>query len=992
MSLVSETAEKPNPLQPRRSARLKGTRKLSHSTPPKLNKTRRKSKKRNSPTHKLNGTTTTRATLDSTPANPNWSSVKTTLKERQTNRPVQFISHHLTRQPDSASSTHSPGNNTTTSTSGRKKKRRNKNSKQPIDLQHQIDPQNNPTSKLSKKSKKKLTKRKRAQQEQDPPPKMGDQPLAPSDSIPGLSQTSTTTNQPSERIPGHTEKSTTAPCEGIPGLGTKAITTNEPLGFIENADFIRFEESDQEANGSPTKPNKNKNAPSRGTKRKLGAVVTEEQAEAVRKKKGAIITPWFDQLSWKGRNVQQMLTAEIGSFVAYIQPTHEEHELRNLIIQMIRRTVQSKWPDADVEPFGSFGTKLYLPAGDIDLVIISAQMINEQKSRILYKLAPLIRENNIGQDVVVIAKAKVPIIKFKTIFGNINVDISINQTNGIIAMKKVTELLDDIKYLSRDIRRSSRTSRDDHRSSSSRNDRNNHHPSRRDHYAPPPKLSDEEQFISRVVEDLGAAKCLILVIKSVLKQRGMNEVYTGGLGSYSIICLVVSFLQLHPKIQRGDVDPNKNLGVLLLEFFELYGKNFNFDQTGISVRRGGYYFSKAHRGWQRERQPYLLSIEDPADESNDIAGGSHNILSVRTVFSGAFDLLSATLYHRHSIQSSRDDAARDDLTTRPLLSVPVPKHEQDTSPGSPEKSKDPMAESLLGEIMGVTKELVENRKKNLKLFYSGTLQRLLQLPPPPPAGSKDPPSRNKDSLSSMPDRETARRGVQNNSDSKQQAPSKEDRSDGQARRQLVRYDDIVSESPRERRREPDKKGKRKEQSRPSPPPLWVEDVEPSEVEILKRSVFAENGESSKKKTEPNEPPADVAQPLHACTPEASIPEEDDLSSTPSIEIEEQLVGIKRRKKNSEGRRSGSSGSSSTASSHEHHRGGRNGATEDLACDSRYQAISRTGPLPSDLFKRITSPPPTTLSSSLFDPHSSLLSTQQARGLAYFVDDESGSDV
>jgi non-canonical poly(A) RNA polymerase PAPD5/7 len=247
----------------------------------------------------------------------------------------------------------------------------------------------------------------------------------------------------------------------------------------------------------------------------------------------------------------------------------------------------------------------YMHIRDIDLVIISAQMINEQKSRILYKLAPLIRENNIGQDVVVIAKAKVPIIKFKTIFGNINVDISINQTNGIIAMKKVTELLDDIKYLSRDIRRSSRTSRDDHRSSSSRNDRNNHHPSRRDHYAPPPKLSDEEQFISRVVEDLGAAKCLILVIKSVLKQRGMNEVYTGGLGSYSIICLVVSFLQvccqilysrkvphsqlfpsqlnsfslhqLHPKIQRGDVDPNKNLGVLLLEFFELYGKNFNFE-------------------------------------------------------------------------------------------------------------------------------------------------------------------------------------------------------------------------------------------------------------------------------------------------------------------------------------------------------------------------------------------------------------------------------
>jgi hypothetical protein len=34
-----------------------------------------------------------------------------------------------------------------------------------------------------------------------------------------------------------------------------------------------------------------------------------------------------------------------------------------MIIQMIRKTVHSRWPDADVEPFGSFGTKLYLPAG-----------------------------------------------------------------------------------------------------------------------------------------------------------------------------------------------------------------------------------------------------------------------------------------------------------------------------------------------------------------------------------------------------------------------------------------------------------------------------------------------------------------------------------------------------------------------------------------------------------------------------------------------------
>ncbi|KAH9465169.1 hypothetical protein Pst134EA_013062 [Puccinia striiformis f. sp. tritici] len=644
--------------------------------------------------------------------NPNWSALITTKSE--------FISEHLTRRNNQKKQNSDHTNNSSNTGLKKDRKRRKKKNKntQPASLSHEnTNPFTQPTKLISKAAKKKLKK-------------MNQTPLNEAQD--------TTTKEPPSSKP-----------------------------FVENLDFIRFEDSEEEeeAEEGEIKQNKPSNSTNgannrRGTKRKIGAIVTEDQADAVRKKKGLIITPWFDRLTWKGRNVQQMLTAEIGSFVAYIQPTHEEHQLREMIIQMIRNVVQDKWPDSDVEPFGSFGTKLYLPAGDIDLVIISQQMMNEQKSRILYKLAPLIRENNIGQEVVVIAKAKVPIIKFKTIFGNINVDISINQSNGIVAMKKVTELLDDICAISHEFVKPKSSNRKNHKDTASSGEKEeieNLHDGEEE--------EEEEKKITKIVNELGAAKCLILVVKSVLKQRGMNEVYTGGLGSYSIICLVVSFLQLHPKIQRGDIDPNKNLGVLLLEFFELYGKHFNFDRTGISVRKGGYYFVKADRGWVRERQPYLLSIEDPADESNDISGGSHNILSVRSAFSGAFDLLSATLYHRHSIQSSRSEAVHhthSKSSSRPLLSIPIPKQHQQQSVQDQDQedddddvevlnSQDPMAQSILGETMGVTKELIENRRKNLKLFYNGTLHRLLNLPtptPPPPPGQspKSLPTKNSNKL------------------------------------------------------------------------------------------------------------------------------------------------------------------------------------------------------------------------------------------------------
>ena len=44
--------------------------------------------------------------------------------------------------------------------------------------------------------------------------------------------------------------------------------------------------------------------------------------------------------------------------------------------------------------------------------------------------------------------------------------------------------------------------------------------------------------------------------------------------------------------QHRRTPPSKNLGVLLIEFFELYGKHFNYTNVGIRVKDGGTYFCK----------------------------------------------------------------------------------------------------------------------------------------------------------------------------------------------------------------------------------------------------------------------------------------------------------------------------------------------------------------------------------------------------------------
>ena len=75
-----------------------------------------------------------------------------------------------------------------------------------------------------------------------------------------------------------------------------------------------------------------------------------------------------------------------------------------------------------------------------------------------------------------------------------------------------------------------------------------------------------------------------------LQYHSFFQVYSGGLSSYALILMVVSFLQTHV---REDARSNKaNLGVLLIEFFELYGLHFNYTRTAIKITEEGAYLAK----------------------------------------------------------------------------------------------------------------------------------------------------------------------------------------------------------------------------------------------------------------------------------------------------------------------------------------------------------------------------------------------------------------
>ncbi|KAJ6650119.1 Non-canonical poly(A) RNA polymerase protein Trf4-1 [Pseudolycoriella hygida] len=354
--------------------------------------------------------------------------------------------------------------------------------------------------------------------------------------------------------------------------------------------------------------------------------------------------PWRPLNFTYGRGVLGLHT-EIEQFYAHMIPTPTEHALRVQVVSRIEQVVLSLWSNARVEVFGSFRTGLYLPTSDIDLVVLG----NWEKLP-LRTLENELVAHGIAEplSVRVLDKASVPIIKLTDRESQVKVDISFNMQSGV----QSAELIKDYKRKY-------------------------------------PVLSK-----------------LVLVLKQFLLQRDLNEVFTGGISSYSLILMCISFLQLH---QRQNFD-NANLGVLLLEFVELYGKKFNYMKTGISIKMGGRYIPKEElqRDMVDGHRPSLLCIEDPLTPGNDIGRSSYGALQVKQAFEYAFIVLIKAV--------------------SPLVN---------------DRMSDCNRQSILGRVIRVTDEVIEYRKWVKKEFESRLTKNIS------PSSNVQPGLRRKGSVSSL---------------------------------------------------------------------------------------------------------------------------------------------------------------------------------------------------------------------------------------------------
>ena len=151
-------------------------------------------------------------------------------------------------------------------------------------------------------------------------------------------------------------------------------------------------------------------------------------------------------------------------------------------------------------------------------------------------------------------------------------------------------------------------------------------------------------LIKTYMDAMPPLRPLIFVLKYFLAARILNEPYSGGVGSFLLQLLIISFLQHRERDAYNFGKPGLyNLGCLLLEFFQLYGMQFNYSTTGISVRFDGGYFRKGERKehFVNPSRPFSLAVENPLDITMDVGKASFRISTVQRAFAGAYKVLLA---------------------------------------------------------------------------------------------------------------------------------------------------------------------------------------------------------------------------------------------------------------------------------------------------------------------------------------------------------------
>jgi non-canonical poly(A) RNA polymerase PAPD5/7 len=322
--------------------------------------------------------------------------------------------------------------------------------------------------------------------------------------------------------------------------------------------------------------------------------------------------PWYREETADTLDMGHRLHKEICDYYDYVRPRVFENDVRADLVRRMQAFLDTRYKDRTVKAFGSYEAGLCLPDSDMDLVVLSKGYMQggtgiKPSHKVLQRFGndlKTARMHKASRPLVVVAHAKVPIIKFIDDKTGLRVDVAFENDTGVTANQTY-----------------------------------------RDWHAEFPLMAP-----------------LVSLVKQWLYMRGQNDNATGGLGGFSTTCTVVSLLQQVRTYPSHQFPHSNDLGELFMYYLKYYGE-FDTERDAIQLNPP-IIFEKSRTRYYNPQNPSRLCIVDPNRPDNDISGGSRN---AHIILENMYDAFEALRDRIHAVEDSKDSAFRRQSLLAPLF-------------------------------------------------------------------------------------------------------------------------------------------------------------------------------------------------------------------------------------------------------------------------------------------------------------------------------------
>jgi non-canonical poly(A) RNA polymerase PAPD5/7 len=254
----------------------------------------------------------------------------------------------------------------------------------------------------------------------------------------------------------------------------------------------------------------------------------------------------------------------------------------NDILKELQLTVDEVNPNYKVNLYGSYCTGLCLPWSDIDIVISHDPSYREEY--FLNKLYMKLTKKNWVKSHKFIENANVPIIKLVSNDKfNFHIDISV-ENDKHFGLKTV-------------------------------------------------------ELVKSYMKTYPVLKPIILALKTLLANGNLNNPYTGGLSSYGLILMVVSYIQSKIENQKYNSESPTILGDTFINVLGYYGIIFKFNKYIIityPVNNDNINGNDKDLSYSLGNNSHELIIIDPLNKQNNVAKSTFQYMNIKMAFMIAY--------------------------------------------------------------------------------------------------------------------------------------------------------------------------------------------------------------------------------------------------------------------------------------------------------------------------------------------------------------------